>query len=170
MSGNQESKSPKPSFDTLFATAQQSLLTAVFHRGEPDRAGVRQHDGAPARLCRPVFPVQPRRELVAGRGHRQIRQLQHRPGRRRARGERRKNRLRLFRRHQHERAGKRGAGHARDRQAGRRRRPCRCCITARGARSICRTTRSPASRTPTRSRCWNASKAMRARSIRAWCR
>ena len=95
----------------------------------PSRTGVRQDAGAPGGLCRSLLPVQPRRELVAGRRHRQIRQLPYRPGRRRTRGERRQDRLRLFRRHHAGRAGRCGAGHpchrAPGREAGGRPYPCR---------------------------------------------
>ena len=68
---------------------------------------------------RPVLPVHPQRRLEPGRGHRQDRQLQHRPGRGRARRERREDRLRLFRRHLRGLAAGRGAHRAHD--LGRRR-------------------------------------------------
>jgi hypothetical protein len=54
-----------------------------------------------------TFQYQPLRGLEPGGGHRQVGQLQHRTGRRRARHLGREDRLRLFRRHQLDGAGER---------------------------------------------------------------
>ena len=113
-----------------------------------------QHPRAQGRLRRPVFPVQPQRGLEPRGGHRQVRQLQHRPGRRRARGQRREDRLRVFRRHQPAGAELGRAGHARDRAPGRRRRARRSRRRERAvAICTCRTIRSRASTIRARSRC-----------------
>ena len=55
---------------------------------------------AQGRLRRPLLPVLALRGLEPGGGHRQVGQLQHRAGRRRARRLGREDRLRLFRRDQ----------------------------------------------------------------------
>ena len=111
---------PSNQHELLFATADSTLLapygldagglSSVFGQ-------IMSHKVDYADL---YFQYQPPRGLEPGGGHRQVGQLQHRPGRGRARGERRKNRVRLFRRHQPAGAGIGRAGHPRDRAPGRR--------------------------------------------------
>ena len=73
-----------------------SNLSASAKRRSP---GAGDHRHAPCRRRRPLLPVHAQRGLEPGGGHRQERQLRHRPGRGRARGGRREDRLRLLGRH-----------------------------------------------------------------------
>ena len=79
--------------------------------GSDPLQGARDDRHPQDRRRRPLFPVHPQRGLEPGRRHRQERQLRHRPGRGRARGGRREDRLRLLRRHHRGRPdGRRGHG------------------------------------------------------------
>ena len=85
----------------------------------PDRchavAGAEDDRHAPHRRRRPVLPVHAQRGLGAGRGHRQVGQLRHRPGRRRACRGGREDGVRLLRRHLRSGADGRRAHRAHDR-------------------------------------------------------
>jgi TldD protein len=79
--------SREPTIERL-AIAKDLLLTP-FGLDESHLSGRWRDPGPQGRRCRPVFPVHPQRRLEPGGGHRQDRLLQHRPGRRRAGGQRR---------------------------------------------------------------------------------
>src|SRR5258707_330226 len=66
-------------------TRKKHAARALRPRGGKARAGVRHARRAPRRLRRSLLPVRPLRGLEPRRRHRQVRQLQHRAGRRRAR-------------------------------------------------------------------------------------
>ena len=96
----------------------RSLLLEPFGLTDADAvAGAGDDRHAPHRRRRPVLPVHAQRGLEPGGGHRQDRQLRHRPGRRRARGGRREDRVRLLRRHLRGRAAGRRAHRAHDRRS-----------------------------------------------------
>ena len=84
------------------------------------------------RFRRPVFPARAARELDGRGRHRQGRRAFDRAGRRRARDQRREDRLRLFRRNQRRRAARSGEVRARDRarRLGRMRRARWCAAAA----------------------------------------
>ena len=107
--------SREPTIERL-AVARALLLEPFGLTEAIARAGAGDDRDAPHRLRRPLLPVHAQRGLEPRGRHRQDRQLQHRPGRRRARGQRREDRLRLFRRHLRGGAARRGAHRARDRR------------------------------------------------------
>ena len=90
---------PTHQLNTL-QTAANARCSRRTRSTTPDSSACSGTSSRTGRLRRPLLPVQPLRGLEPGGGHRQVRQLQHRPGRGRARGERREDRLRLLRRHQ----------------------------------------------------------------------
>ena len=141
---------------------------AVRPRGRQARARLRHARRAQGRLRRPLLPVLALRGLEPGGGHRQVGQLQHRAGRRRARRVRREDRLRLLRRDQLRRAAGRGQGDARDR---RRRADRRIKSNVPQAATSCpctaRSIRSPRSTRRTRWRCSRSWRRSAARSTRA---
>ena len=138
-------------------------------RGDPGQRAGDDRD-PPHRRRRPLLPVHAQRGMEPGGRHRQERQLRHRPGRRRARGRRREDRLRLFRRHLRGGAARRRAHRAHHRRgraepprqaaAGRSASPAAACSTRRW-------TRSPPSTAPRRSSCWRRSSGWRGPAIRA---
>ena len=102
--------------------AARRIPPAVARRARCQRAGAHLRYPARARdrFRRPVFPACASRELDGRGRHRQGRRAFDRAGRRRARDQRREDRLRLFRRHQ--RAGADRGGELRARHRPRRQR------------------------------------------------
>ena len=150
--------SREPTLERL-AIAQRVLLEPFgldeAHAGA--RAG--HHRRAPHRRRRPVLPEHAPRRLEPGRRHRQERQLQHRPGRGRARGGRREDRLRLFRRPVRSRAAGRRAHRAHHRRRRARAGASRWRASRASPPAACsmrRPTRSPRSTARRRWRCWSA--------------
>ena len=127
-------------------------------RQQRPRAHLRRLARARHRFRRSVFPACAARELDGRRRHRQGRRAFDRAGRRRARDQRREDRLRLFRRHQRRGAARRPRiRRARSPATAARIRRARWCAAAgrvavrrRTIRSTCSTTR-PRSRPCARS-------------------
>jgi hypothetical protein len=160
--------SREPTIERL-ATARQ-LLLEPFGLDEPTWRCAGRNPRAPGGRRRPLLPVHPRGRLEPGRGHRQDRLLLHRPGRGRARGQRREDRFRLFRRHFRSlAAGCRAhrALHLRATQSRKVRIPKAKIaqpLAVRRLDPIARWTARP------RSSCWARSKSWPAPRTRAWCR
>ena len=162
--------SREPTIERL-AIGARLLLDALRPGRIAPEPGAGRDQGAPGRRRRPVLPVHPQRRLEPGRRHRQDRQLQHRPGRGRARGERREDRLRLFRRHLRGLAARRGAHRALDRRGRAQSGRVKVAQRARSPRSRSlydgRRSRSPRSTAPPRWRCWRRSSSWPAPRTRA---
>ncbi len=114
-------------------------------RDRQARARVRDDHGPRRRLRRPLLPVSAHRRLEPRRGHRQVRQLQYRSGRRRARDLGRAHGVRLLGRYQPARAAGCGEGDARDRtprrpqqRARRAARRRAAALSARGSARVAR--------------------------------
>ena len=164
--------SREPTIERL-AIAQAPAARAL--RADEARCRRRwHHRRAPHRRRRPVLPEHAPRRLEPGRRHRQERQLQHRPGRGRARRGRREDRVCLLRRHLRSRAARCRAhgAHASPRPARAARQGRRGAATrGRQPRAVC------ADRPDRHARqhaeggaAGEASRSWRAPRTRAWCR